>query len=111
MMTAGTAPVMRKMRALIAKSDGLPRQTLEFTPETTSTTILRNVKIDPPAKAEDFMFVPPPGVKVIDVNEASKMRVRPRLAPKPGAAAPEGKAAEKPAQKAGKKAVQDKPTP
>ena len=66
------APVAQKMEAWIAKSDGLPRKTIEHVEEGTLTTIYHNVKVNPDIAADTFAFTVPAGVEVMDVNEQMK---------------------------------------
>lgn len=70
-------PIVRSVEAWISTRDGMPRKTLESAGQTTGVTIYRNVKVNPPFKAEDFQYTVAPGVQVIDINaEMAKQATR-----------------------------------
>lgn len=62
----GGPPVKRHVVALIGEADGLPRKTSEGVGISTGTTVYSNVILNPKVKPEDFQFVPPEGITVID---------------------------------------------
>ncbi|MBX7243884.1 MAG: hypothetical protein K1X53_00190 [Candidatus Sumerlaeaceae bacterium] len=59
----------RRMEAWIGDADGLPRKTMEFTDESTATTVYKGLKLNPDVRPGEFKFTPPASVKVIDVNK------------------------------------------
>lgn len=63
-------PSERRIEAWVSKDDGLPRKTVEYTPQSTATTFYRNVTVNPDVPKTAFEFTPPKDVKVIDVDNA-----------------------------------------
>lgn len=73
-------PVVRKMEAWISAKDGLPRKTVEQVDSgAIGTTIYRDVELNPSVKPEDFQFIPPPNVQVLDTKEQMERMQQPEV--------------------------------
>jgi outer membrane lipoprotein-sorting protein len=98
------APVARTLEAWVSPADGLPRKTIETTPDgTVVVTVYSDVKANPQFSAEDFRFTPPEGVEVLDMNAEMKkaaMPPAPRVTTGPALKAPATGAAKTPAKAA-----------
>lgn len=66
-------PVVRKMEAWISTKDGLPRRTVEQVGPAMGTTTYSNVQVNPSVTAQDFEFLPPPDVQVMDAKQQMEL--------------------------------------
>lgn len=68
----GVMPMTRKLEVWVNANDGFPRKTVENSGMSTATTTYKNLKINVPVTVEDFSFIVPPGVELIDANQEMK---------------------------------------
>lgn len=74
-MVPNYPPVQRKIDFWVSTKDGLPRKTVENSGISTGTTLYKNLRTNIPATVEDFSFIVPPNVELIDANaEMKKMQ-------------------------------------
>jgi outer membrane lipoprotein-sorting protein len=74
-------PVVRRIEAWVSAQDGLARKTIEYTEETTGVTMYSNVRINPAFKPDDFLYTPPAGVRVLDINAEMRKQAQGQGAP------------------------------
>lgn len=61
-------PVKIRIEAWVSPKDGLPRKTVERWEDRTGTTVFRNVTLRDDLTTDQFQFVPPKDVEVIDIG-------------------------------------------